>query len=224
MPAAASSPAGVNRLAMRSRWPLQRGSSVPQPIASAAHHPARRCLRGLARCVTGESIRDMKRLTQLTLMVVLMATVLAGQPRKRVLVYTRQTVSPASSYIHDNTAASVEAIRKMGAENGFVVDASEDPSVFTPDNLKRYAALMFSSTHNELPYRRAAQSLPTLHRSRRRFRRPARRHHHRARVALLRRHHRRQVCAAPGAAEVPSMVVMPITWPPATCLPLRVGR
>lgn len=78
-----------------------------------------------------------------------MATVLAGQPRKRVLVYTRQTVSPASSYIHDNTAASVEAIRKMGAENGFDVDASEDPSVFTPENLKRYAALIFSSTHNE---------------------------------------------------------------------------
>jgi len=71
-------------------------------------------------------------------------------PGKRVvLVYTRQTVTAASAYIHDNTASSVEAIRKMGAENGFAVDASEDPAVFTAGNLKRYRVLIFSSTHNE---------------------------------------------------------------------------
>lgn len=55
----------------------------------------------------------------------------AQSGEKRVLVYTRQTATAASSYIHDNTASSVAAIRKMGAENGFAVDASEDPGVFT---------------------------------------------------------------------------------------------
>ena len=91
----------------------------------------------------------MKLLGRLTLIAILMAAVVAAQPGRRVLVYTRQTVSAASSYIHDNTAASVEAIQKMGAANGFAVDASEDPAVFTAENLKRYAALIFSNTHNE---------------------------------------------------------------------------
>jgi uncharacterized protein len=74
----------------------------------------------------------------------------AAQPAgKRILVYTRQTVSPVSSYIHDNTPSAVAALRKMGAENGFAVDASEDPAVFSDLNLKRYNALVFASTHNE---------------------------------------------------------------------------
>jgi uncharacterized protein len=68
---------------------------------------------------------------------------------KRILVYTRQTVSAASSYIHDNAASSVAAIKKMGAENGFAVDASEDPAVFSEANLKRYNTIVFSNTHNE---------------------------------------------------------------------------
>lgn len=67
--------------------------------------------------------------------------------RKRVLVYSRQTSSP-STYIHENAASSVEAVRKMGAEHGFIVDASEDPAVFTADNLNRYAAVVFANTNN----------------------------------------------------------------------------
>ena len=43
----------------------------------------------------------------------------AQSGEKRVLVYTRQTATAARSYIHDNTASSVAAIGKMGAENGF---------------------------------------------------------------------------------------------------------
>ena len=93
----------------------------------------------------------MKRLNLLCLLAALLAAQCSAQTAagKRVLVYTRQTVTPASSYIHDNTPSSVEAIRKMGAEHGFAVDASEDPAVFTAANLKRYSALIFSSTHNE---------------------------------------------------------------------------
>ena len=92
----------------------------------------------------------MNRLIATFLFALALASALSGQTaRKRVLVYTRQTVTPASSYIHDNTAASVAALKKIGSENGFDVDASEDPAVFTTENLKRYAALVFSNTHNE---------------------------------------------------------------------------
>ena len=93
----------------------------------------------------------MKRLNLLCLIAALLAANSAAQTAtvRRVLVYTRQTATPASSYIHDNTQSSVDAIRKMGAENRFDVDASEDPNVFTAANLKRYRVLIFSNTHNE---------------------------------------------------------------------------
>lgn len=67
----------------------------------------------------------------------------------RVLVYTRNYTPDGKGYVHDNIQTSVDAIRKMGAENGFAVDHSDDPQVFTPANLKRYAAIVFSNSNNE---------------------------------------------------------------------------
>jgi uncharacterized protein len=91
----------------------------------------------------------MKRIFLFGVILAALASVAAAQPAaKRVLVYTRQVASATSSYIHDNNPASVAAIKKMGAENGFAVDASEDPQVFTDANLKRYKAVIFSNTHN----------------------------------------------------------------------------
>jgi type 1 glutamine amidotransferase len=40
-------------------------------------------------------------------------------------------------------------IKKFGRENGFAVDASGQPSVFTDENLKQYQALIFSNSNNE---------------------------------------------------------------------------
>jgi type 1 glutamine amidotransferase len=73
-----------------------------------------------------------------------------GVPRmERVLVYTRNYTPDGKGYVHDNIATSVEAIRKMGAESGFAVDASDDPAVFTDANLKQYAGLVFANSNNE---------------------------------------------------------------------------
>ena len=55
----------------------------------------------------------------------------------RVLIYTRNHVSNGQGYVHDNIATSVEAIKKIGIENGFTVDVSDDPSVFNDPNLRR---------------------------------------------------------------------------------------
>jgi hypothetical protein len=38
--------------------------------------------------------------------------------------------------------------REMGAQAGFTVDASEDPSVLPTENLKQDHALVFSNTNN----------------------------------------------------------------------------
>lgn len=66
-------------------------------------------------------------------------------PRKHVLVYTHNGMG----YVHDNIPSSVEAIKKMGAENGFGVDVTDDPYFFTGQTLKQYKALVFANTNNE---------------------------------------------------------------------------
>ncbi len=68
---------------------------------------------------------------------------------KKVLVYTRNFVTNGTGYVHDNIPSSVEAIRKMGAGNGFAVDVSDDPQVFASANLRQYGALIFSNSNNE---------------------------------------------------------------------------
>ena len=67
----------------------------------------------------------------------------------RVLVYTRNHVTDGKGYVHDNIATSVAMIRQLASTNGFAVDASDDPAVFTPENLKKYRALIFSNANNE---------------------------------------------------------------------------
>lgn len=62
----------------------------------------------------------------------------------RVLVYTKN----GKGYVHDNIANSIEAIKALGREHRFAVDASDDPAAFTDDNLKTYHALVFSNTNN----------------------------------------------------------------------------
>ncbi len=83
------------------------------------------------------------------LILLLLMLPLAATAQQKVLVYTRNFTSSGKGYVHDNIAASVAAIRKMGNEKGFVVDVSDDPSQFTLQNLKQYAALVFSNSNNE---------------------------------------------------------------------------
>src|ERR1035438_7012155 len=80
--------------------------------------------------------------------VALCATLAPAQDRK-ILVYTRNYTPDGKGYVHENIAASVAAIRKLGAANGFAVDASDDPKVFTTANLKQYRVLVFSNSNNE---------------------------------------------------------------------------
>ncbi len=63
---------------------------------------------------------------------------------KRVLVYTKN----GEGYVHDNISATIVALKKLGNDHGFQVDASEDPGLFTDDQLAVYDALIFSNTNN----------------------------------------------------------------------------
>jgi type 1 glutamine amidotransferase len=64
---------------------------------------------------------------------------------KRVLIYTKN----GEGYVHENIAASVEAMKKICAEEGILTEVSDQPSVFTSENLERYDAIIFSNSNNE---------------------------------------------------------------------------
>src|SRR5437764_1574651 len=90
----------------------------------------------------------------LTVLISLASFAFGAATERRVLLYTKNQVGTNQSgsryYVHDNIASSVEAIKKLGSENDFMVDVSDDPTVFTSSNLKRYKALIFSNTNIEI--------------------------------------------------------------------------
>ena len=89
----------------------------------------------------------MKKLLLTGLLLATTLVLSAAEPR--VLVYTRNFTKDGKGYVHDNIAASVAMLKKLGSENGFAVDSSDQASVFTDANLKKYAALIFSNSNNE---------------------------------------------------------------------------
>ena len=64
--------------------------------------------------------------------------------KARILVYSGST-----GFRHDSIPAAVEALKTIGAKAGYVVDASEDPEVFSAQNLKQYKALVLVSTSTD---------------------------------------------------------------------------
>ena len=64
----------------------------------------------------------------------------------KILVYTKN----GEGYVHDNIENSVIALKALGQQYGFTVDATDDPSVFTDEKLRQYDALVFSNTNNDV--------------------------------------------------------------------------
>lgn len=67
------------------------------------------------------------------------------QESPRVLVFSR-----TMDYRHASIEPGIEAIRTIGRAEGFEVDATEDPTVFTQDGLVGYAAVVFLSTTDDV--------------------------------------------------------------------------
>lgn len=75
------------------------------------------------------------------LVVAAIAGVLAWQqpaPHPRILVFSK-----TAGFRHASIAAGLTAIRQLGTQNGFRVDATEDASFFHEDSLKHYGAVIF---------------------------------------------------------------------------------
>jgi len=63
-----------------------------------------------------------------------------------VLVYTKN----GKGYVHDNIPAAVACIQRLGKQNHFGVTVTDNPASFNDANLKKYNALIFTSTNNEV--------------------------------------------------------------------------
>lgn len=73
-----------------------------------------------------------------------------GKPR--VLVFSKTT-----GFRHSSIPNGIAAITKLGQENGFDVDTTENANMFNEDTLKKYSAIIFlSTTGNVLDYRQRA--------------------------------------------------------------------
>jgi cytochrome c len=75
------------------------------------------------------------------------AGVSPAQPvqQPRVLVFSK-----TASFRHSSIEVGVAAIKKLGQEQGFLVDATEDATAFSDKNLKRYRAVVFLSTTGDI--------------------------------------------------------------------------
>jgi type 1 glutamine amidotransferase len=63
----------------------------------------------------------------------------------RVLVFTRTT-----GFRHDSIPDAIAALRRVGSETGFLVDATEDPAAFRDANLSAYRAVVFLLTTGDV--------------------------------------------------------------------------
>lgn len=88
----------------------------------------------------------MKKFTKLFLLSLLILALFAFTKweqtvKPRVLVFSKTT-----AYRHGSIAAGKSAIIKLGKENGFLVDTTENENYFSDDSLKNYSAVIFLST------------------------------------------------------------------------------
>jgi type 1 glutamine amidotransferase len=66
--------------------------------------------------------------------------------------------SKTAGFRHDSIPAGIDAVRALGERNRFHMDAGEDASAFTDENLSRYRVVVFLNTTGEVldPDQRAA--------------------------------------------------------------------
>ncbi|MFF9622609.1 ThuA domain-containing protein [Streptomyces griseosporeus] len=64
---------------------------------------------------------------------------------KHLLVFSK-----TAGFRHDSIPEGIVALRQLGAEAGYTVDATEDAGAFTPGTLRRYDAVVFLSTTGDV--------------------------------------------------------------------------
>ena len=58
--------------------------------------------------------------------------------------------SKTEGFRHGSIEKGVEAMKQLGEQNGFIVEATEDATYFTEEILKEYSAVMFLNTTGDI--------------------------------------------------------------------------
>ena len=69
----------------------------------------------------------------------------SAAPLTKILVFSK-----TAGFRHDSIPAGIAAIRQLGSQNGFAVDATEDAAAFTTQNLAQYQAVVWLSTTGDV--------------------------------------------------------------------------
>ena len=75
---------------------------------------------------------------------------LASQPEPTKTSFNLLVFSKTLLYRHASITNGIAAIKKLGAENHFRVDATEDSAQFTTSNLAKYKVIVFLSTSGDI--------------------------------------------------------------------------
>ncbi|MFA3839570.1 ThuA domain-containing protein [Streptomyces aureus] len=124
-----------------SATPVPSGRHGPPAPTARNPHSSRSPRRGRRPCSPWTVL--------LTLVALVVGLGLAAPPRAeaaasyRVLVFSKVT-----NFAHDSIPAGIDAIKKLGSENGFEVEATDDAAAFTDENLARFKAIVFNNTNS----------------------------------------------------------------------------
>ncbi|WP_433728814.1 ThuA domain-containing protein [Actinoplanes sp. CA-051413] len=94
-------------------------------------------------------------LTAASLALALVVSVLSGPSAAHAAAadpepYSVLVFSKTAAFRHDAIPAGIAAIKQLGADNGFTVDATEDGAAFTDANLAKYRAVIWLSTTGDV--------------------------------------------------------------------------
>ncbi|WP_351227458.1 ThuA domain-containing protein [Streptomyces sp. NPDC002133] len=90
--------------------------------------------------------------TAITAITALLALIIglgvATAPRAEAAPFRVLVFSKVTNFFHDSIPAGIDAIKKLGSENGFEVEATDDATAFTDANLARFQAIVFNNTNS----------------------------------------------------------------------------
>src|ERR1035438_7615980 len=83
-------------------------------------------------------------------MLLALTTAASAQTRPPAAKFNALVFSKTLMFRHPSITNGIAAIKLLGAENGFHVDATEDASWFTAANLAKYKVVIFLSTSGDI--------------------------------------------------------------------------
>lgn len=82
------------------------------------------------------------------LLALILGLLVASPPRAQAAPFRVLVYSEVTNFTHDSIPAGIEAVKKLGAENGFEVEATDDSAVFNDTDLARFQAIVFNNTNS----------------------------------------------------------------------------